>query len=761
MNWNANWVWIPNPRNPNNLYVHARREIAVPSAVKARIYVSAGQLYQLFVNGRFVGRGPNPADVKRYYYDVYDVELRAGANVLAATCYTYGPKAHGVIFQNYGPAGLLLEMRDSSDRPIVVTDDSWRVTQATEWDQDAPVNCTLYGDFKEYYDSRKEPAGWMSAAFDDSAWTKPALLGRPPGGPYPNLVEREIPQLSGERRFPANAYIESASVTYAWRDDWEIYHEQKLIPGTMNDQSPKPVEIKKTHPDFSPSLILDFGRDVTGYPEISIKNSGGGIIDVLYGEDLHLVRVDRFILKGGAEVLQPFNRRTFRYMKLLFQETPQRIEIDRVSIDMNTFPVKYEGEFSCSDPLLGRIWDVGRYTIHMSMLDHFVDCPWRERTIYGGDVYAENLIAHYAFGDPRLNRKTLRQMFAIQFEDGALPPLGPYSGFDHFYPSWSAFFGLAFLDHYQLTGDREFLAEGMPNLRKLLEWTAREIEANEPHMVGWPAEGGDHAKWMSGRKQSFGAWDVFPFLLLLQRSAGVLAELGDASEAKRCESAAALMAGEIRKHMVNAEGLCVPYPTRGQPTQADAAYLLWSNLLPRGQGEAAGERALAADIPGIGTPFQGIFLLEGLFNYGRDQRALDFIRSFWGSLLARGATTFWEHFQANWPKDFAAACGQSLCHGWSAAPTYVLGARVLGVRPLSPGFAKVLIAPSPCDLAWAKGVVPTPHGPVRVSWRRNADRFDLDYTLPPGCEADVRLPELPRSVRRYINGREVPAQAMV
>ena len=131
--------------------------------------------------------------------------------------------------------------------------------------------------------------------------------------------------------------------------------------------------MQKTHDDFDPSLILDFGRDVTGYPEITIAGSAGGVFDVLYGEGLYLTRVDTFILKGGRQVLQPFNRRTFRYMKLLFREVPEPIEIEDVSMEMNTYPVEARGRFACSDPLLDRIWEVGAYSVRMSMLDHFVD----------------------------------------------------------------------------------------------------------------------------------------------------------------------------------------------------------------------------------------------------------------------------------------------------------------------------------------------------------------------------------------------------
>jgi hypothetical protein len=109
-------------------------------------------------------------------------------------------------------------------------------------------------------------------------------------------------------------------------------------------------------------------------------------------------------------------------------------------------------------------------------------------------------------------------------------------------------------------------------------------------------------------------------------------------------------------------------------------------------------------------------------------------------MLERGATTCWEHYQESLPKGFCAAGGMSLCHGWSAGPTYSLPAHVLGVQPLEPGFAKVLVEPRPADLAWASGEVPTPHGLVKVEWSRNPEVFRMRLRLPGDCPAKVSLP---------------------
>jgi hypothetical protein len=732
--WTASWIWHPAPTPPDNFYLHARRtfHLAAP-APQAVLRVTAGSLYQLFINGVAVARGPNPSDPSRYYYDEWPVgeRLVAGDNQLAVLAYHYGPQTRGILGQNWGPGGLLLELAQAPDGAILVASDTdWRVLRSPIWDPLAPVNCTLLGDFKETQDTRCEPLGWRDMDFDDSAWLAPAVLGRPPLAPYTTLVPREIPALGGQRVWPVNAFWESASVTYAWRDDWEVYRETNLVPGHPHADPTRPCRVQRTHHDFTPAVLLDFGRLVTGYPEITVADSQGGAIDVLYGESLWLTRVDRFVLRGGAQVLQPFGRRTFRYLKLLFPDTPAPIELADVSLELNTYPVQSAGDFACSDPLLDRIWSVGRYTQRLSMLDHFVDCPWRERTIYGGDIYAENLIAWYAFGDGRLCAKTLRQMFALQHDDGAVPPYGPYRGCDSFYPAWSAFTGLALLDHWLLSGDRDLLDELWPALTRLLAWTLGQLAIEDRALIGEPAESLLHDAWMAAPKTRFGAGTNLAFLVLLRRAAALGAARGDVRAAS-WHAAAAAMTRAVEDKLLEPAAA----------SEADGGSVLWSGLLDEARGADLARRLLSRQAAPLGCPFQALFLVEGLYEAGRPREALDYLRAYWGEMLARGATTFWEHFSLAWPPGVEPDRGVSRCHGWSAGPTYTLPARVLGVRPLTPGFGELLVAPQPGDLTWARGIVPTPHGPVAVSWRLESDSFVLDLDLPAPCVARVSLPD--------------------
>ncbi len=87
--------------------------------------------------------------------------------------------------------------------------------------------------------------------------------------------------------------------------------------------------------------------------------------------------------------------------------------------------------------------------------------------------------------------------------------------------------------------------------------------------------------------------------------------------------------------------------------------------------------------------------------------------------------------------------GGDLSHGWCSTPLVQMSSRVLGVTPASPGFKTIAIHPQLCDLTWAKGRVPTPHGDVAVSWTREAGKFTLEIHVPTGSAADVTLPVLP------------------
>jgi hypothetical protein len=129
-------------------------------------------------------------------------------------------------------------------------------------------------------------------------------------------------------------------------------------------------------------------------------------------------------------------------------------------------------------------------------------------------------------------------------------------------------------------------------------------------------------------------------------------------------------------------------------------------------------------------PFMSYFEVVARFRTGLDATALNLIRREWGYMLANGPrTTMWETIA---PYGGGPVHG-SWDHGWSSGAAPVLTNYVLGVRPTSPGFRTFVVTPHTGGLAWAKGVVPTPHGNLRVAWHYGAQgRVAIEVHAPPG-----------------------------
>ena len=97
---------------------------------------------------------------------------------------------------------------------------------------------------------------------------------------------------------------------------------------------------------------------------------------------------------------------------------------------------------------------------------------------------------------------------------------------------------------------------------------------------------------------------------------------------------------------------------------------------------------------------------------------------------------------------------RSDCHAWSVTPAIEMLQTVLGIEPdvTVNGFTRAWFRPTPGPLEYAKGTVPTPHGPIHVEFESPPNRrmiakvetpielrLAAGRTLEPG-EHSLRLP---------------------
>lgn len=138
--------------------------------------------------------------------------------------------------------------------------------------------------------------------------------------------------------------------------------------------------------------------------------------------------------------------------------------------------------------------------------------------------------------------------------------------------------------------------------------------------------------------------------------------------------------------------------------------------------------------------FISFFEISARFKTNFVGSALDEIRRLYGWMASHDPkVTQWEGIG---PDGSAYEQGfTSMAHGWSTGIVPAMSNYVLGVLPTGPGFSTWSVKPYPGDLSWAKGQVPTPHGPINVEWSINPDGwFVMSVAAPVDTVGTISLP---------------------
>ena len=151
-----------------------------------------------------------------------------------------------------------------------------------------------------------------------------------------------------------------------------------------------------------------------------------------------------------------------------------------------------------------------------------------------------------------------------------------------------------------------------------------------------------------------------------------------------------------------------------------------------------------------GTPFITWALSESGYYEDAYRLLLEEQCPSWLYPVTMGATTVWERWDSMTP-DGTVNPGEmtSFNHYALGAVADWLHKVVGGIRPLEPGYSKVLFKPRPgAGISWANTSLTTPHGTVRSKWHLTDDGgLELTVTVPHGVTADI---ELPNTVRHTI-----------
>jgi hypothetical protein len=492
-------------------------------------------------------------------------------------------------------------------------------------------------------------------------------------------------------------------------------------------------------------ITVDFGRELSGCIELEVDAPRGAMID-MYG--IECIRDDgtvehtdgiqctlRYVTREGWQTYRSPIRRGLRYLQITFRDLTREIRFHRVLMHASSYPAQRVGRFDCPDRTLTRSWEISRDTDLLCMEDTFVDCPCYEQTFWVGDARGEALIAHYAFGAYDFVRRgwnlVARSLDRSPITESQVP-----SGWQNVLTTWSLFWMFGCREYYEHSGDEAFLRGIYPSLRKNAQALLERVNAD--HLLS--IEAWNMLDWAPMDTPDRGVVTHLNVELVkaLRDLAAVSRQVGRADDAPGWEEQAECIAKAVNRHLWSDEKSAYIDSIHHDGTPS-ATVSMQTNVMVYLCGCAEGERKQMIEgylreppvgFVRIGSPFVTFFYYEALCRAGFIEEMIADIRKNYGLMLDEGATSCWETF----PGFEKGRLTRSHCHGWSAAPAYFLGAYVLGVRPLAPGFARTLVDPALGDLPWAKGSVPTPRGRIDIRVEKRGSKIVARARAPKDVE---------------------------
>jgi hypothetical protein len=146
------------------------------------------------------------------------------------------------------------------------------------------------------------------------------------------------------------------------------------------------------------------------------------------------------------------------------------------------------------------------------------------------------------------------------------------------------------------------------------------------------------------------------------------------------------------------------------------------------------------NLPIVLTPYFNFFVADALFSNGYSEEAIELIKNYWGAMVKKGAETFWETYVPQTGKE-STMFGESLSHGWSSGPAYLLPKWVLGITAVKPVFKEFVFKPCFECVSTAKLTIPVGDKYIKAEFDllKNQSVF-LEYNFP--AKATVILPQI-------------------
>lgn len=508
---------------------------------------------------------------------------------------------------------------------------------------------------------------------------------------------------------------------------------------------------------------VDFGQNASAMIEFEVSGPAGSEIVIrpsevmteegdvqqlnLWGRSAHCV----YTLKGkGVEKHRwRFWYHGFRYAEIEGavpegKPNPKKLPVLKAIRMLHVRADNPEtGSFACSSDLYNKTHSLIDWAMRSNMVHVMSDCPHREKMGWMECSYLLAPSFSYRYDSHKWFKKIARDIRDAQREDGMawtvaplylmLPGDNPFANT----VEWGAAAVFVPWHLYIWYGDVEALRDGYSSMKAYVDY----VTGRSPDGIAYTGLGDwyDYGHGHGPGPSRFTPTDLTATAtyLMMIRTLVQAAEVLGQTDVAAYSGLAQKVEKAFRAKFLDTNGVV---KHNGSP-QAGTAMAIEAGILPR---EAIGpilDDLAKRDYQQTPGDIGHLYFVRALAKAGRSD-VLHRVYSrtglgSYGGILAKGLTTLPETWDA------ITVGSNSLNHCMLGHAMEWFYAYVLGIRqaPHSAGWEKVLIAPVPGPLTWAKGQVKTPRGVIKVSWKRTGNVLTLEKSVPKGIQVEVILPE--------------------
>ncbi|MDN3594823.1 alpha-L-rhamnosidase [Zunongwangia endophytica] len=713
-----------------------RKEFKADKKIEsAKIYVSGLGHYKLSLNGNKVGNSefaPLWTDYdKTVYYNIYDVtnQLDIGNNAIGVLLgngmYNVIGERYSKFYISFGPPTLFFQLKlaytDGSEE-IIYSDSSWK------YDKSPITFNTIFGG--EDYDARMEQIGWDMPGFDDSQWNDVILQKAPKG-----------------KLLPQQATPVAISNAYS------VKQSQKLADTTF---------------------VLDFGQNLSGFPEFKAKGKRGQKLKIWVGEKL---KEDGSISQGGSgkpyyyeytfkgdevETWRPnFSYYGYQYAQIEganyqqeeIQGPPTVLDIQSLFVNNSA---KAGGTFESSNEIFNHTHQLIDAAIKSNFHSVFTDCPHREKLGWLEETHLNGPGLFFNYHLENFIPKVMQDIADAQRENGLIPNIAPeyvvFGGDFTDSPEW----GLAGIMlpwmYYQYYGDTSLIEKYytvMKNYVDYLSSTARKHIVY--HGLGDWYDYGDHAAGYSKNSPiALSATSHYYYGSKLLSKAATM--LGKSADAKKYEQLTKKIQEAFNTEFYNIEK--GNYATGSQFSNAVPIYM--GIVQPENRKrvlksltdtiKANNYRLTTGD---VGNRYLYQVLAENDENEILFKMQNHYDAPGYGFQIKFGLTTLTEQWDPT--------KGNSLNHFMMGQIEEWFYESLAGIKAdkKAPGFKHFYLEPELVgNLQFVQSSYESLYGTIIAEWNKNVEYTTFTYKIPVNTSATLKLPAS-KSSKVLVNGEKL------